>query len=86
MPDNSEYAGKMFFGRGLWWVDVPKWARWLARDANGTWFWYQHRPRALPGDDEWSLTRDNTEIEKAGVGTHPRDFTEQLYKITWEYS
>lgn len=26
------------------WEDAPKWANWLAMDANGTWWWYEAEP------------------------------------------
>ena len=26
------------------WNDAPKWAKWLAMDADGAWYWFQERP------------------------------------------
>lgn len=26
------------------WNDAPDWARWLAMDSNGQWFWYELAP------------------------------------------
>lgn len=26
------------------WSDAPAWAKWLARDPNGDWNWYDERP------------------------------------------
>jgi hypothetical protein len=26
------------------WDDAPDWARWLARDASGDWYWYEFEP------------------------------------------
>lgn len=26
------------------WGDAPKWAKWLAQDSDGEWFWYSERP------------------------------------------
>lgn len=26
------------------WKDAPDWARWLAQDSNGAWYWYQNKP------------------------------------------
>jgi hypothetical protein len=28
------------------WSDAPGWARWLAMDANGRWYWYLKKPKA----------------------------------------
>lgn len=29
------------------WKDAPKWAKWLAQDSDGEWFWYSEEP-SLP--------------------------------------
>lgn len=26
------------------WEDAPEWAKFLAMDADGIWFWYENRP------------------------------------------
>lgn len=26
------------------WKDAPEWANYLAQDADGDWFWYEHKP------------------------------------------
>lgn len=26
------------------WNDAPEWARWLARDDDGDWYWYESKP------------------------------------------
>jgi len=36
------------------WKDAPEWARWLAQDGNGVWFWYSTKPKVIQGDDRWS--------------------------------
>ena len=33
------------------WNGAPAWAKWLAQDASGAWFWYQRRPLQL--HDRW---------------------------------
>jgi hypothetical protein len=29
------------------WKDAPAWAKWLAMDNDGTWFWYAEKPTLL---------------------------------------
>ena len=31
------------------WDDAPEWARYLAQDKDGTWWWYEEKPRPLDG-------------------------------------
>ena len=33
------------------WSKAPSWAKYLAMDQNGTWFWYEFKPKAEYG--EW---------------------------------
>lgn len=40
-----------FFGMKPSWKDAPEWATYLAQDADGQWYWYQHKPRT--GREEW---------------------------------
>lgn len=43
------------------WVDAPEWAKWLAQDSDGEWFWYSARPHCLEHKAGW--------IEEAGSFT-----------------
>ena len=27
------------------WKDAPEWARWLAQDRSGEWYWHQYEPQ-----------------------------------------
>lgn len=36
------------------WKDAPEWANYLAKDANGVWFWYATRPLIEGSDSVWS--------------------------------
>jgi hypothetical protein len=29
------------------WKKAPKWAKWLAMDSDGQWFWYEEKPEKL---------------------------------------
>jgi len=33
------------------WKDAPEWAKWLAMDEDGSWYWYEKEPYS--GDGEW---------------------------------
>lgn len=33
------------------WDDAPRWAKYLAMDSDGTWWWWGDKPTA--GDHEW---------------------------------
>ena len=33
------------------WDSAPSWAKWLAMDKNGKWFWYSHKPDC--GHQQW---------------------------------
>ncbi len=28
------------------WKDAPKWANWLAQHGDGSWWWFEERPKA----------------------------------------
>lgn len=46
------------------WNDAPQWARWLAMDATGRWWWYAEKPRRGFGDswrNPWG-----TRVQEAG--------------------
>lgn len=38
------------------WSKAPRWADWLARDADGDWYWYVNRP--VMGEKVWTPHRD----------------------------
>ena len=47
------------------WKDAPEWAKWLARDKDGKWFWYETKPEpdSLIDGDMWcTLERGRHEI------------------------
>jgi hypothetical protein len=31
------------------WSKAPEWAKFVARDSNGIWAWYEHNPRLVGG-------------------------------------
>lgn len=34
------------------WDDAPDWAKWLAMDSCGTWYWHQNKPVLRQGPHE----------------------------------
>lgn len=37
------------------WDEAPEWAKWLAMDADGDWYWYLNEPKVeYPSDDYWT--------------------------------
>jgi hypothetical protein len=34
------------------WKDAPEWAKWLAMDDNGEWYWFIEKPTLLDEGDE----------------------------------
>jgi len=38
------------------WDDAPEWAQWLAKDKDGTWYWYEYQPIVAHG--QWYMTED----------------------------
>lgn len=39
------------------WKDAPEWARWLAMDRDGIWFWFEWRPVILDDIGVWQAPR-----------------------------
>jgi hypothetical protein len=35
------------------WKDAPEWARFLAMDENGQWFWFEDEPKCIDDDYLW---------------------------------
>jgi len=46
------------------WNNAPVWAGYLAQDADGHWYWYQHPP-VHDNNGEWRTT-NNTKFDFAG--------------------
>lgn len=39
------------------WKDAPEWARYLAVDSDGDWYWYNLQPRT--GENRWFFSSPN---------------------------
>lgn len=37
------------------WKDAPVWAQYLAMDHDGVWWWYEHKPIKLFGNEGWHV-------------------------------
>lgn len=35
------------------WKDAPEWAKWLAMDANGQWYWYEGPTEPFRDENRW---------------------------------
>lgn len=35
------------------WKDAPEWAKWLCRDSDGRWIWFEKKPRIQLSSGEW---------------------------------
>ena len=44
------------------WNDAPEWAKWLAMDKDGFWYWYEKSP--FTGEKAWWA--EGGKCEKAG--------------------
>lgn len=48
------------------WSTAPAWARWLAQDGDGSWYWYADRPTAsVTGSRVWVRPSSLSKQEKA---------------------
>ena len=36
------------------WDKAPHWAKWVAKDDNDIWYWYEHKPTADNDIEGWS--------------------------------
>jgi len=35
------------------WKDAPEWSNWVAMDADGTWYWFETKPRICSDEGLW---------------------------------
>lgn len=61
------------------WKNAPSWAEWLAKDADGTWMWYEFKPEKL--QHSWSATG-----ESESANFIYSDWEESLEKRPLEYT
>lgn len=59
------------------WDDAPKWARYLAQDEDGKWWWYEKKPRPLEGF-WWS---DTGLVEEACVQSPSSNWESSLQQL-----
>ena len=66
------------------WSCLPKWARWIALDENGDWFWYQAEPSnevmSEFGEQEWF------DPLHASSGEVPNEYKPKNYAGDWKDS
>lgn len=49
------------------WNAAPEWAQWVAQDADGKWYWYQHRPIAYTLCMYWGGGGSGNTIRISGI-------------------
>lgn len=58
------------------WNNAPSWARYLAMDRVGEWYWYDHKP--IAGTVSWFYGEDEGRHEFAGNTPLLNDWTDTL--------
>ena len=72
---------RMRFGNE--WVDVPYWARYVAQDLNGFWYFYEFKPVLNEDREAWANVRGG--LTKLAEWTSSRkSWKGELYRIDWE--
>jgi hypothetical protein len=60
------------------WKDAPEWARWLAMDGDGSWWWYEQKPRWIKLTSQWwRKAGSHKTFAIEGVGPKPYGTLEQ---------
>lgn len=63
------------------WSGAPRWAKYLAQDADGEWFWYANEPEL--GRWCWlPSVRDGRGLAFAGFSNGSKDWNNFYYTIT----
>lgn len=60
-------------------IKVPEWARWMAQDANGEWYFYGKKPICRGND--WG--QSGGRFEAAYSGEASDDWDDSLHKVVW---
>lgn len=47
------------------WKSAPEWAKWLAQDYNGSWYWYSHKPRIYTDLHAWGINDPLAKVQRA---------------------
>ena len=48
------------------WKDAPEWANWMAMDDDGTWFWFENKPKK----ESWGFRDSGGEYHIALEAVH----------------
>lgn len=64
-------------------IVVPSWCRWMAVDASGSLWFYQHKPVQIKTFKAWQEPQSQaiSKSKHAGTIKPPEDYTQELY--TW---
>lgn len=47
------------------WAGAPEWAKYLAQDKNGDWYWYENAPDSEYLQDSWVVGPDEGRFQEA---------------------
>lgn len=50
------------------WKDAPEWAKWLAQDKDGDWFWWERKPLISPRCSYWMPSVYGKQFKRAPKG------------------
>lgn len=59
-------------------AEPPEWARWMAQDADGTWWCYEAEPNQM--DSGW-YENEVGRIQRLGRTAPPADWTDTLTRV-----
>jgi hypothetical protein len=46
------------------WKDAPEWAKWLAMDNDGKWFFYECKPHTTSDVNSWQIISGNIVVAR----------------------
>jgi hypothetical protein len=73
--DFTDMQGKVFS------VEVPAWAKWVAQDQSGEWWFFGHKPKPFKRRFEWD-NADTLLVDWVSQRSKPpADWTQELYKV-----
>lgn len=60
------------------WKDAPEWAKHLAMDGDGEWYWYSHLPESYARGNCWLMHSTEIDARSQYAGTQTTNWLETL--------